>query len=341
MIETLRIRIEDSSSVGYARRQINEFCHSLLLPFNETDLGNIALLVTELGTNLVKHAGEGELVVHPLRVNEAVGIQILAIDHGPGFKEGFQRLQEGKSSSGTLGFGLGGIQRIAKVFDFISFPDQGVILVCQYWPPSMQGMLDTWELSFGGLNVPKPGETVSGDCWTLDMVGDRYRIFFADGLGHGLGASEAATQAAVLFKKYKTKPLEDLVRLLHKGLQSSRGAVLAMMEIDLHRHTLSHIGVGNISSKVITGTTQQNLLSANGTVGFHVNKLYTNEISLTEKSLIILHSDGIGNHWDNFSFNTLWEHHPSVTAGVLYHRYARNNDDASCLVIKIPGDTQS
>jgi anti-sigma regulatory factor (Ser/Thr protein kinase) len=337
MIETLRIRVEDSSAVGHARRQINEFCRDLLLPFSEEDLGNIALLSTELGTNLVKHAGSGELVVHPLRLHEAVGLQILAIDHGPGFKEGYNKLEEGKSSAGTLGYGLGGIRRIAKVFDFISLQGKGVILVCQYWPAAMQIMVDAWDLPFGGVNVPKPGETVSGDCWTIEMVGDRYRIFFADGLGHGIGASEAATQAAVLFKKYKTKPLEDLVRIVHQGLQSSRGAVLAIMEVDLHRHTLIHIGVGNISSKIITATKQQSLLSANGTVGFQINKLYINEVVLAEKSFVILHSDGIGSHWDSFAFDTLWEHHPSVVAGLLYHTYARTTDDASCVIIKCPG----
>lgn len=337
MIETLRIRIDDSSAVGYARRQINEFCRNLVLPFSDLDLGNIALLSTELGTNLVKHAGSGELVVHPLRIHDAVGLQILAIDHGPGFKTGYESPEEGKSSTGTLGYGLGGIRRIARVFDIISIKGEGVVLLCQYWPPTMQGVLDAFDLSFGGVNAPKPGETVSGDSWTIEMVGDRYRIFFAYGLGHGIGASEAAIKGVVLFKKYKTRPLEELVHLLHQGLQSSRGIVLSILEIDLQRHALSHIGVGNISTKIISRAKQQNLLSTNGTVGYHINRLYKNDIELIDKCFIILHSDGIRNDWDNFPFDTLWDHHPSVIAGLLYHRYTRASDDASCVVIKFPG----
>jgi anti-sigma regulatory factor (Ser/Thr protein kinase) len=338
MIETLRLRIEDSSSVGHARRKTIEFCKSLLLPFSEEDLGNIALVITELGTNIIKYAEKGDLVIHPLRLQEAVGLQILSIDHGPGFSTEYDVYEEGKSSAGTLGFGLSGIRRISKVFDYISINGLGVILVCQYWPASMQHIIDTWGLDCGGINVPKPGEPVSGDCWSIEKIGDKYRVLLVDGLGHGLGAAEAANQAVVLFKKYKIKDLHEIVQLLHQGLQRSRGVVLSVTEIDSTKGKLTQIGVGNISTKIITQTKIQNLLSVNGTIGFHYNKLYINEIQIEEKSLVILHSDGISNHWDNFSFEKLWNHHPSIIAGLLYHSYGRTTDDASCIVIKCTGE---
>ncbi|WP_304244063.1 SpoIIE family protein phosphatase, partial [Gracilinema caldarium] len=199
-----------------------------------------------------------------------------------------------------------------------------------FWKEDLFGQIE-----IGGINVPIPNEELSGDCWTIEPLGNRYRVFLADGLGHGKAASDAAITAVTLFRKNKTMRLEDLVYLIHQGLMSTRGVVLSILEIDQDRGKLLHIGVGNISTRIINSETQKTLLSSNGTVGVNIYKTYINEIDINKESIIIIHSDGINEHWNQKEIFRLWNHHPAVISGWLYHQYGRPRDDASCVVIKI------
>ncbi|WP_304225975.1 hypothetical protein, partial [Gracilinema caldarium] len=181
MIETLRITVSEIADIGHARRRAIDFCNTLMIPFSEEDRGNVAILVTELTTNIKKHAESGQIIMHPIYIGDKTGLQLFAIDHGPGFPAGTHFLQDGTSTVGTLGIGLGGIQRISKNFDFITIPGLGVILACQYWPSHFWKEDLFGQIEIGGINVPIPNEELSGDCWTIEPLGNRYRVFLADG----------------------------------------------------------------------------------------------------------------------------------------------------------------
>ena len=51
--------IEDPSQIGHARRTAQKRAEQL--GFDETDCGRVALVVTELASNLLKHATHGAL----------------------------------------------------------------------------------------------------------------------------------------------------------------------------------------------------------------------------------------------------------------------------------------
>src|SRR6202012_3703102 len=80
--------IADASSVAFARRGASDAAQKCAL--NETDLGRLALIVTEATTNILKHAQHGELLVRALPPQAAergvpgaaCGVELIAIDRG-------------------------------------------------------------------------------------------------------------------------------------------------------------------------------------------------------------------------------------------------------------------
>jgi len=54
-------------------------------------------------------------------------------------------------------------------------------------------------------------------------------------------------------------------------------------------------------------------------------------------ALLIMHSDGLGTHWDLATYPGLAARHPGLIAAVLYRDYDRGRDDVSVVVIRNRG----
>mgnify|MGYP003558338393 CR=1 FL=1 len=74
--------VGELSEIAAARRAAAELARRL--KFDETRAGRLAIVVTEAATNIVKHAVEGEILLRPIHVDGHCGIEVLAIDAGPG-----------------------------------------------------------------------------------------------------------------------------------------------------------------------------------------------------------------------------------------------------------------
>src|SRR5664280_1182998 len=80
--------------------------------FSDVERDEIAIVISELGTNLVKHAGGGWIVVTSLFEEEHKGIQIETIDQGPGIADVSRAQTDGFSTVNSLGIGLGAVNRL-------------------------------------------------------------------------------------------------------------------------------------------------------------------------------------------------------------------------------------
>src|SRR5436309_3144918 len=76
------------------------------LGFSRTGAGNVAVVVTEAATNLVKHATAGEILLYALQCGQIGGIEALALDRGPGIANVAKCLRDGYSTTGSPGTGL-------------------------------------------------------------------------------------------------------------------------------------------------------------------------------------------------------------------------------------------
>ncbi len=92
------IQIDDRTQVGEARRAAVQMAEAVGL--GETQAGKAALAVTEAATNIVKHAGSGKILLAPLVRGSAAGLEILALDRGPGISNVAESLRDGFSTAG-------------------------------------------------------------------------------------------------------------------------------------------------------------------------------------------------------------------------------------------------
>src|SRR4030042_4538806 len=200
MRDLLDLYITESSQVAEARRLVSAISRSL--GFNEIEIGKVALIVTELATNLVKHAErKGHLFIRSLEWGHANGIEILSLDKGPGIEKVTEALHNGYSTRGSPGTGLGAIRRLASVFDLYSLPSLGTAVLASLWSGQLPEHPDNMNLKIGAINLSKPKEDICGDAWAVDQSKTQSLILVADGLGHGIDAAESANEAVKIFQK--------------------------------------------------------------------------------------------------------------------------------------------
>lgn len=315
--------IQDQSHVGEIRRHAISIAEEL--SYDETLTGKIAIVVTELATNIYKHARTGEIILSYSRTS----CDVLSIDRGPGM-DVQECMKDGFSTGGTAGGGLGAIKRGAHFFDIFSLPDKGTIIYVNF------RKVDTEypEICLGGICLPYPGEIVSGDSWTFCRRENGLKVMVADGLGHGLLAHEASRLAVEVFNEDTSRAPEEIMSNLHRALRSTRGAAIAIADLDVPRRVLNYCGVGNIATSIVSPGSVKRCISYNGTIGAQVKKMQTMPYPVDKDAVIIMASDGLSTHWDLKPYPGLLMKHPFIIAGVLYRDHGKGNDDISVVVFR-------
>jgi hypothetical protein len=156
----------------------------------------------------------------------------------------------------------------------------------------------------------------------------------ADGLGHGPEAAKASNTAVDLLAISPALAPMALIQVAHDSLHSTRGAAVAVAELDLERSLVKFAGIGNIAGTIFAADKSRHLASYNGTVGHEMRKIQEFTYPWSADALLVLHSDGLGTHWDLDAYPGLAARHPSLIAGVLYRDFNRGRDDVTVLVAK-------
>ena len=325
------IQIDDRSQVGEARREAARMAESLA--FEATQAGKVALAVTEAATNIVKHAGSGKILLAPLVRAARVGIEVLALDRGPGIANLSASLRDGYSTSGSMGAGLGALSRLSPVFDVYSQPGQGTALRLEIWGTPVVPATER-HLELGVVCLPKKGEEVAGDGWLLEPSGDYCTVLVVDGLGHGPNAARAARAATDAFAAHPGATPAALMQICHGALVATRGAAGAAARVALAKSQGTFAGIGNIACRVEWTDARRQLVSHSGTLGHVMRRVQEFDFSFPAGALLILHSDGLAGHWASADYPGLGSKHAGLIAGVLYRDHERGTDDVTVVVLK-------
>jgi anti-sigma regulatory factor (Ser/Thr protein kinase) len=325
------IAVRDPTDVANARRRIGILIGRL--GYNETAAGRVAIVVTELAQNIIRHGGGGEILagfdtVRPL------GIEILALDRGPGMNNVAACLRDGYSTGGTSGNGLGAVQRLADQLLIHSAPRQGTAVLARMTPNDQVAAQP--ERVTAAVCVAKAGESICGDASAVLAGPDRtMRLLLADGLGHGPQAAAASGEAARLFQKHGAgaNP-KDILTVLHAGLRATRGAAVAAAHIDPIRKSVAYGGIGNIAGFIIDTAGVRRMVSHSGTAGHTAGRFQDFHYPLHGRPVLVMYSDGLATSWSPESHFGLFVLDPLLIAGVLYRDHARGRDDASVVVWK-------
>jgi anti-sigma regulatory factor (Ser/Thr protein kinase) len=323
--------VNEESQVAETRRETTTIAKQQ--GFDEVDSGRVALVATELATNLVKHARGGEILVG---IDEEVGrggVQIVALDQGRGMANVQSCIADGYSSAGTAGQGLGAVIRLSTFVDIASWPGVGTAVLAIIKPGKTRGERATSHSGFGAVSVAKIGEDVCGDAWAIDHNGAATTLFVADGLGHGPGAAEAAVEAVRLFRRFGGHQVSTLLDYIHGGLRSTRGAAISMARYDPLLRQVIFGGIGNVAGALVARNELRRMVSMPGTAGYNVRKIQSFEYPF-ESGLVILCSDGVRTGWTLDRYPNLEAAHPTLIAAVLYRDFGRRRDDATVLVGK-------
>ena len=103
------------------------------LGFNKGELALIATAISELARNILTYAGEGEVVLDQEEQNGRRGIVVIARDDGPGIDDLERALQDGFSTSRSLGIGLPGVRRLMDDFELSSTLGAGTTVTAKKW----------------------------------------------------------------------------------------------------------------------------------------------------------------------------------------------------------------
>lgn len=331
MNEVIFLPILEWSQVGNARRQALALVKAL--GFNEMRQGEVGIIVTEMASNLVYHARDGTLLIQTIEQDQHLGIEIISLDKGPGIENISECLRDGYSTTGTSGNGLGAISRLSHCFEIHS-EQMGTALLVQMWDNASVLKNTKERLTISGICLPKKGEEVSGDRWAMIRQPQRTVLMIADGLGHGFQAAQASLEAVRIFQEQENKSPKAVIEAAHQALRRTRGAAMAVTEVDFEQQTLRFAGIGNISAEVFTAQRNYSMVSYNGTVGYEMRKLQEFTYPWPADGVLIMHSDGLTNHWRLDRYRGLAAKHSSLIAGVLYRDFHRSRDDVTVLVAK-------
>jgi len=319
------IPVADASQPAEARRVAYRMADEI--GFTETARGKLGIVVTEAATNLLKHAGSGQII---LQCTGPQGLEILAVDSGPGMRSVAECVRDGYSTAGSSGTGLGAIYRMSSGADIYSLEGKGTVV--QAFCPSgndTEPPASAWDIS--RVVSPMPGETVCGDNTAVRETADSIQIMVADGLGHGPVAADASSAARRAFENAHGSP-EKLIQAIHAALHSTRGAAVAVAQIEPERGRVRYCGVGNIAGLIATGERTQHMVSMNGIAGHQAIRTREFEYAWSPNSIVVMHSDGISGRWQLTDYMGLASRRSSVIATVLFRDFRKTSDDATAFV---------
>jgi serine/threonine-protein kinase RsbT len=131
-VTTKRLPIEQEKDIATAR--LEAWSESVRIGLSKFTSVKVATAVSELARNIVFYAGKGAIELRSMRDDRGAGLQITAIDQGPGIDP--KKLQEiwggtYKSQRG-MGKGLVAVKKLVDEFSLDTAPGRGTTVTCVF-----------------------------------------------------------------------------------------------------------------------------------------------------------------------------------------------------------------
>lgn len=129
--QEITVPVNADIDIVTARQKGRELARDL--GFTSTDLALIATAISELARNIILYANSGQIVLSVVENGTRRGLKVIARDDGPGIPDIERALEEGFSTSRSLGLGLSGVRRLMDEFDIISEIGNGTTVTVKKW----------------------------------------------------------------------------------------------------------------------------------------------------------------------------------------------------------------
>jgi len=321
------IAVVDQAAVSLVREAVRRAAAGRL---EHTAAESLVSAASELAHNQLRHAGSGQVAVRAIERAGVVGVEVIAADPGPGIAAPTAALRGELASPGGLGAGLSAAARLCDELDIDVRRGEGTCL----WARKYASPLPRSEIAI--LGRCHRDEQVSGDHAAFARVGDRLVLAVIDGLGHGSAARAASDPAARLVRDTPGAGPADVLRRCDDALRPTRGAAMAVLELDLAHLTALHAGAGNVATHLYQGRDATRFTGAARVVGGHRQSAALREepATLAARHVVVMFSDGLSNRLD-LADPVLRLQHPLIIADDLLTRFGQANDDALVLVARL------
>jgi len=185
-----------------------------------------------------------------------------------------------------------------------------------------------------------PGETRSGDSYTVLVRNERAMIGVVDGVGHGAEAADAAVAAIETIERFASESVERLFMRCHERLSETRGAALTLVSYDGSDRQLTWLGAGNVTASLVQRYESpeppfSDLLVRSGLVGSQLpHSLSSSSAAVNPGDLLILTTDGVRNEFlDTVRPRENLQHQ----ADRILEEFQSPSDDALVLVARLNG----
>ena len=101
--------------------------------FGTVDQARITTAISELARNIYLYAGKGTIEIIRLDENDIAGMSVIASDEGPGIADMRNAMTDGYTTSGGLGAGMPGVQRLMDEFNVHTEPGVGTTITAVKW----------------------------------------------------------------------------------------------------------------------------------------------------------------------------------------------------------------
>jgi anti-sigma regulatory factor (Ser/Thr protein kinase) len=331
-MSTVSVAVNSADQAGEARRAASNMAAAL--GFDEAGVGRVAIVATECASNLWKHAAGGEILISDAECEGLPCVEMIALDNGPGMADVDRCFQDGYSTAGSAGSGLGAVGRLSQC-EVYTRPNKGTAIFARLFPGSVPAQARGSRFLTGGIAVPYPGETVCGDGFAFRRAGGCMVAMMADGLGHGPSAADCAARAIGAFRRSEEEAPAKIIHQIHDALRGTRGAAVSVCLLNPKARQIDFSGIGNVLGMVcFSGGESKNFVALPGIAGHHMASVREFTYAWPVNSVVLIYSDGIGSHWSLNEYEGLALRGPSLISGVIYRDRKRGRDDASVLVIR-------
>jgi serine/threonine-protein kinase RsbT len=133
MADEIRVAIAVEADIVVARGEGRAL--AARLGFSRTDATLIATAISEVGRNILVHAGGGEIALNADTASEGTALVVVARDRGPGIPDVGRAMSEGYATKNGLGLGLPGSRRLMDDFAIETEVGRGTTVTMRKWQP--------------------------------------------------------------------------------------------------------------------------------------------------------------------------------------------------------------
>jgi serine/threonine-protein kinase RsbT len=130
-LREVRVAITADQDIVTARQRGERIAREV--GFRSPDPTLIATAISELARNIVRYATRGEVILRVIENEKTLGLEVVAVDKGPGIRDISLAMVDGYSTSGSLGLGLAGVCRLMDDFEIKSAPGKGTNVTARKW----------------------------------------------------------------------------------------------------------------------------------------------------------------------------------------------------------------